>query len=163
MFVKRENRKGWGRGRASKMAGPCSHTSPFERGHLDYGALLLIIAISATFLSTLFLPLDLTLNTACAAVEKSSPESFTKPLLLKRVVILPFENFTENSKAVIFVKKALKEEIRRKGLILIAGDDMVDECATDEAVEDGISEFARAFVTSGEPARARDRAADARE
>lgn len=125
MFVKGENKKGWGRGRASKIASPWTRTSPSERSPLDYGARLLII--SAALLSTLFLPFDFSLNTAGAAVEQQPPDSPTKAFLLKRVIILPFENFTENPKAVSFVKKALKEELRKKGLILIAGEDMVED------------------------------------
>ncbi|MBI5826353.1 MAG: hypothetical protein HZB22_01275 [Deltaproteobacteria bacterium] len=85
------------------------------------------LAISAALLSTPLPPLDFGLQTAYAAVEQPPPEGQAKPLLLKRVVILPFENFSENTRAISFVKKAMKEELRKKGLILIAGDDMVDD------------------------------------
>ncbi|MEK7773820.1 MAG: hypothetical protein AAB307_05685, partial [Deltaproteobacteria bacterium] len=74
----------------------------------------------------MFLPFDFSSNTAGAAVEQPS-DSPAKAFLLKRVVILPFENFTENPGAVSFIKKALKEELRKKGLILIASEDMVED------------------------------------
>lgn len=123
MFGKAENGKSWGR--AGKTADKGPRTFRYRRAPGGFGAVAL--AISAALLSTPLLPLDIGLKTAYAAVEQPSPEGQTKPFLLKRVVILPFENFTENSKAVSLVKKTLKEELRKKGLILIAGDDMVED------------------------------------
>ncbi|MBI5903918.1 MAG: hypothetical protein HZB84_10615, partial [Deltaproteobacteria bacterium] len=108
-----------------KAAGKRPRTLPSGRTPAYFGALAL--AISAALLSTPLPPLDFGLKTAYAAVEQPPPEGQAKPLLLKRVVILPFENFSENTKAVSFVKKAMKEELRKKGLILIAGDDMVED------------------------------------
>lgn len=47
--------------------------------------------------------------------------------LVKRIVILPFESFVEKPEAVGVIRKALKDEIKKKGLLLITDDDVVEE------------------------------------